>query len=84
MHRFVSSGFFSLSMLASLGSHAGPAPPGNEMQITATRVPQSLLETPASMSVITGEELRARGATDLRTALAGLAGVTTPQLGKRH
>ncbi|MEQ1439780.1 TonB-dependent receptor [Fontimonas sp. SYSU GA230001] len=45
------------------------------VQVTATRIATPLLETPASVSVISGDELRARGAADLRTALAGVAGV---------
>lgn len=45
------------------------------IQVTATRAAMPVLETPASISVVTGDQLRARLATDLRTALAMLAGV---------
>lgn len=46
-----------------------------DVQVTATRSATAVLETPASVTVISGDELRARGAVDLRTALAGVAGV---------
>ena len=46
------------------------------VQVTATRFGEPVAEVPGAISVMTGEELRARGATDLRTALALLAGVS--------
>ncbi|HVT58039.1 MAG TPA: TonB-dependent receptor [Thermoanaerobaculia bacterium] len=45
------------------------------VQVTATRVPEDVEPVPASITVVTGEELAARGATDLGTALATVAGV---------
>src|SRR5579864_5744151 len=45
------------------------------LQVTATRVPEDVEPVPASVTVITGEEIRARGATDLATALSTVAGV---------
>lgn len=46
------------------------------VQVTATRFGEPVVEVPGAVSVITGDELRARGATDLRTALALLGGVS--------
>ena len=46
------------------------------VQVTATRFGEPVAEVPGSISVITGDEIRARGATDLRTALALLGGVS--------
>src|SRR5215210_7110866 len=46
------------------------------IQVTATRVPEDVEAVPASVTVISGEELRARGATDLPRALAVVAGVS--------
>ena len=46
------------------------------IQVTATRFGEAVAEVPGSISVITGDEIRARGATDLRTALALLGGVS--------
>jgi iron complex outermembrane recepter protein len=46
------------------------------VQVTATRFGEPVAEVPGAISVVTGDELRARGATDLRTALAWLGGVS--------
>src|SRR5262245_65633914 len=48
----------------------------DSIQVTATRFGEPVVEVPGAISVVTGEELRARGATDLRTALALLGGVS--------
>lgn len=45
------------------------------VQVTATRTEESVDRVPAAITVITGEELRARGARDLTGALALVAGV---------
>ena len=45
------------------------------VQVTGTRFGEQVQEVPLSISVISGEDLRARGASDLRTALALLGGV---------
>lgn len=49
--------------------------------VTATRVPIGLLDAPASVSVITGAELRLRGSTSLASALATLPGFDFAQSG---
>ncbi|MEO8926865.1 MAG: TonB-dependent receptor, partial [Caulobacteraceae bacterium] len=49
-----------------------------EIEVTATRVPEFADKVPAYISIIRGEDLRARHITDLRTALAGVAGVEAP------
>lgn len=46
------------------------------IQITATRFGEPIQEVPGSISVVTGASLRARGATDLRTAMALLGGAS--------
>lgn len=51
------------------------APFGEDLEVTATRVPRPVNEIPASIQVITGDELRSRGATDLKSALNQLAGI---------
>ena len=48
---------------------------GDTVEVTATRVPELIENIPASITVVTGEQLRARGANDLRSALALVAGV---------
>jgi iron complex outermembrane recepter protein len=54
-----------------------PTPPtyAETVQVTATRIPENIDEVPVSIQVITPTELRDRGATDLKSALALLAGV---------
>lgn len=45
------------------------------VQITATKEPEAISNVPASIDVVTGEDLRRRGANDLRSALSLVAGV---------
>ncbi|MGD8358099.1 MAG: TonB-dependent receptor [Lysobacterales bacterium] len=47
----------------------------NPIQVTATHQPEPIDAIPASMTVISGDELIRRGANDLRTALSLAAGV---------
>lgn len=79
-HTLGSLAFISVVSM-SFGVHAqeGPGPGISRMdavQVTATRHAVPVQEVPTSISVITNEELRARGANDLRTALSLLGGVT--------
>jgi iron complex outermembrane recepter protein len=48
------------------------------IEVTATRIPENVEQVPAHMTIIQGDELRARGVTDLRTALSVVAGVEAP------
>ncbi len=54
------------------------ADPINEVVITATRLPEPVDQIPADLSVVTGQELRARGASDLAGALSLVSGVEAP------
>jgi len=45
------------------------------IEVTTTKLPEDPAEEPAPVEVITGDELRARGATDLQSALAPAMGV---------
>jgi iron complex outermembrane receptor protein len=69
----------ALAALISLGHSAmaqeQPLPP-ERIQVTATRFGEPVQEVPGALSVVIGEDIRARGATDLRTALSMLAGVS--------
>jgi iron complex outermembrane receptor protein len=53
-----------------------PDPIQVTVQVTATRFGEPIQEVPGAISVVSGDEIRARGATDLRTALALLGGVS--------
>jgi iron complex outermembrane receptor protein len=62
--------------LSSAGASALADPPTLEpVEVTTEKVPVALRDVAANVSVVSGEELRARGATDLRTALSLVAGV---------
>src|SRR5579859_7840446 len=67
---------FVLAQGSTTADPAAAAPTLAEtIQVTATRVPEDVEQVPASITVITGAELEQRGATDLATALANVAGV---------
>jgi outer membrane receptor protein involved in Fe transport len=58
-------------------SPAQPAVPqiAEQVEVVATKVAEPVDEVPAAIEVLSGDELRARGVTDLRTALAFATGV---------
>jgi len=73
------------TLLPAGASAQAPGPPASALnpptfqdtiQVTATRFGEAVAEVPGSFSVVTGDEIRARGATDLRTALALIGGVS--------
>ena len=66
-----------LLFAASVAVAQTPVPPQHEtIEVTATRVAEDVLIVPASVTVIDGDELRARNASDLGSALALAAGVS--------
>jgi outer membrane receptor protein involved in Fe transport len=82
MRPFLTAGFSLAAASAALAQTPSPAPSptpppiyAETIQVTATRIPEDVDEVPASIQVITAQELRDRGATDLKSALALLAGV---------
>ena len=50
----------------------------SEIVVTATRVPEAADQVPADISVVSGKDLRSRGAHDLASALALVPGVEAP------
>src|SRR4030095_14941871 len=61
---------------AASGSSQPQAPTVPEhVEVIATRVPEEPSEVPTAIEVFTGDELRARGAVDLTSALSLAAGV---------
>ncbi|HEV8376079.1 MAG TPA: TonB-dependent receptor [Candidatus Polarisedimenticolia bacterium] len=61
----------------ALADEPPPPAPGTEyVEVTATRIPEEPDKVPAAVTVITGKDLRNRGATDIRSALALVAGVS--------
>jgi len=79
--RFTVAAGFAAALLMAAAGHAQAAasqPAGTHrerIQVTATRIPEDVLSVPASISVVRGEELEARGVTRLPEALALVAGV---------
>ena len=71
------SAVFAASAVVAQQPSPSPTPPAvtEFVQVTATRIPETPQEVPASVTVVTGDELRARGATTLRDALATAQGV---------
>ena len=55
--------------------------PLSTIVVTATRVPEPADRVPAAISVVSGSELRARGASDMATALSLVPGVEAPSGG---
>jgi outer membrane receptor protein involved in Fe transport len=70
--------------LAAAGLHAQEPTAANDpaatvtgqIEVTTSHVPEAVESVPAEVTVITAEELEARGVTDLASALSLLAGVT--------
>ena len=54
---------------------AGTVPAPVYVEVTTSRIPEHVDVVPASVTVISGEELRNRGAVDLRSALSFTAGI---------
>src|SRR6202051_68434 len=50
----------------------------DQITVTATRIPEPIDQVPADVSVVTGHELRARGANNMATALSLVPGVEAP------
>lgn len=66
-----------LAALCSAPLFAADAAPDrlDTIEVTSTKLPLALRDSAASVSVVSGDELRARGANDLRTALSLVVGV---------
>ncbi len=72
-------GVLSAALLAGAGGAvAAEAAPNGEIEVTATRIPEAADRVPAYISILTGEDLRARQVVDLRGALALVAGAEAP------
>ena len=69
------------ALLLGLNSmYAAAAAPASDntlptVEVTTSKIAEPIDQTPAMITVVSGEELRARGANDLRTALSLVAGV---------
>ncbi|HEV8238741.1 MAG TPA: TonB-dependent receptor [Thermoanaerobaculia bacterium] len=69
----------ALSLAAGAQEPPGDQPAGtvtSQVEVTTSHVPEAVESVPAEVTVITAEEIEARGVTDLAGALSLLAGVT--------
>ncbi len=79
MRRSVAAAGVLLAALAPLSVAAQPDNSGIEtVEVTATRLPEPVGDVPADVSLVGGDELLARQARDLGTALALVPGVEAP------
>jgi iron complex outermembrane recepter protein len=73
--------FCTATVLAAAAFAQDPVSPSptpkveDSIQVTATRIPEQVLDTPVSVTIVTAAELEARGAYDLASALSLAAGV---------
>jgi iron complex outermembrane recepter protein len=67
----------ALAVLLAIASFA-QAQTLDDVVVTATRIPERVDQIPAAISVVSGEEHRARNATDMATALSLVPGVEAP------
>src|SRR5207247_276446 len=71
-----------LGLAASATQSAAQTPPPKPpvgippVEVVATRIPEAPHDVPAAIEVISGDDLRARGVTSLKDALALAAGVS--------
>ena len=70
--------WIAAGVLSLVCGHARAQDSIETVQVTATRLPEAVGDVPADVSIITGEELRARDAHDLSGALALTAGIEAP------
>ena len=77
--------FCGLLLIATHGTRAAEGasltPSDREpsvVTVTATRIPEPIDQIPATLSVVSGEELRARDAQDMASALSLVSGVEAP------
>ncbi len=75
------AGVLAVACVAGAARAEQAAPEVGELQVTATKVPEAADRVPAYISIIRGEDLRARRVSDLRGALALVAGVEAPSGG---
>jgi iron complex outermembrane recepter protein len=67
----------ALAVVPVMNAQTAPPPPQREtIEVTATKIAEDVTLVPQSITIIDGDEIRARGANDLTSALALTAGVS--------
>ena len=80
-HRWALCGLCIVAIQGAPAADAGNAPdagPLSEVTVTATRIPEPVDQIPASISTVSGGELRHRNAWELASALSLVPGVEAP------
>ncbi len=67
-----------LALAAPAQAEEAPSSPIESIEVTATRTPEPVASVPASVTVISGQELRDRNVTDLAGVVALVSGVEAP------
>jgi iron complex outermembrane recepter protein len=75
LRKVLQAAVFALACAAAFAQNPPPRV-GETIEVTATRIAEDVMLVPASVTVIDGDELRARNAVDLQSALALAAGVS--------
>ncbi len=83
MKSYVLSFFLVIPAFSATAQQAAPTAPGirDEIVVTASAQPESIEETPATVTVITREEIEARGARDIVDVLREVPGLTVSRTG---
>jgi len=77
----IASLFWNPGRAASGDAGSVLSAPLDVVVVTATRVPEPVAQIPASISVVSGSEIQARGATDMASVLSLVSGVEAPSGG---
>jgi outer membrane receptor protein involved in Fe transport len=78
MHRTLRAAACALICAAPLLAQTEVPKQNEVIEVTATKIAEDVMTVPAHVTVIDGDDLRARNATDLASALATVAGVDIP------
>jgi iron complex outermembrane receptor protein len=70
-----------LAFVSGTPALAQSSSPIQQVEVTATRLPEPVANVPADISLVWGDDLRARGAHDLASALALVPGIEAPSGG---
>ena len=79
--RLLGTAAFGVVCLGAVGALAEAPVAAESLEVTATRVPEPVDRVPVYISIVSGDDLRARHVTDLRGVMATVAGAEAPASG---
>jgi outer membrane receptor protein involved in Fe transport len=81
-HRWIFCGFLVIATSENRAAASPDTAPSDQspsvVTVTATRIPEPIDQIPVTLSVVSGEELRARDAQDMASAISLVSGVEAP------